>query len=345
MKKWICLEHFNFQKSKFNRSNLSQNFSLSRVSSLNQKSPLLAEYWSILNSTVNTSLTSLRDTIPKDFSNLNIFLNNISGYDNVEKLKKSVFDKEKLLSVNKEQLQKAKRDYDSLLTDIKRCQSEINSLLQRKHSWVDGDADRLGELHRKELSLDHEEKFSKLDLREKEEAFERSHVEYLSEIRERYIEEQLFSDKIRKASTFWTWYVKNFKAPTNSLINFNRGLIGLQISIFILLNLVVEPRKRKRFERELVEILQSSTEERDVKLQQIINSVVAMKTTNKVATSLITSNENKDKILKNGSKEKKPAAKDQDSWTKWISDEGFWLGLGTGMAATLSFIMFFSKSG
>ncbi|KAJ3080862.1 sensitivity to high expression protein she9 [Quaeritorhiza haematococci] len=62
----------------------------------------------------------------------------------------------------------------------------------------------------------------------------------ISEIRERYIEEQLYSDKIRRASTWWTW-----------------GLISIHLTIFIMLNLFVEPRKRARFRSELADLIET----------------------------------------------------------------------------------------
>ncbi|KAI8801969.1 Mdm33 family-domain-containing protein [Cladochytrium replicatum] len=165
-------------------------------------------------------------------------LNVLTGYSSVEKLKQRVLERDQQLKEKRLNLQASKDAYERTVEDRSRCQSEINSLLQRKSSWVPDDANRFGDLARRELDLEQRERRAKTEYDNATDGFELAHVEYLSEIRERYIEEQLFSDKIRKASTWWTW-----------------GLIGIQITVFIVFNAFLEPRRRRRFENELVEIL------------------------------------------------------------------------------------------
>jgi hypothetical protein len=74
-----------------------------------------------------------------------------------------------------------------------------------------------------------------------------------SVIRERYIEEQLYSDKIRQASTWWTW-----------------GLISAHLIMFLSVNFITEPRRRRLFQEELLLALHEENEkQQEVFLQNL----------------------------------------------------------------------------
>ncbi|KAJ3116916.1 sensitivity to high expression protein she9 [Nowakowskiella sp. JEL0407] len=249
-------------------------------------------------------LSALSNNIWLQFQQLPSLLNTITGFDSVEHLKSRVNEKDLELKEKKLKLDQVKQEFEQIIDARRVCQMEMNSLLQRKHSWVEGDADRLGELHRRELSLEQAEKKSKIDNLTAAEAFDRCHVEYLSEIRERYIEEQLFSDKIRKASTFWTW-----------------GLIGLQIVIFIVLTFIVEPYKRRRFERELTEILHQTSIKNAQQAAETIEKVIALVSQKETETI----------------RDSKPAVEESDIDRKgWKSVKSLLIGTGFGVGVLLT---------
>ncbi|RKO87697.1 mitochondrial distribution and morphology family 33, partial [Blyttiomyces helicus] len=155
-------------------------------------------------------------------------LNKATGYSVVQACKNRVLEKDAELNNARHRADAAKLAYETHIEQRRKCQRELNSLLQRKDSWLDSDITRFTELYRKDLSLEQNELAAKLEYKNAGESFERCHREYLNEIRERYIEEQLYSDKIRRASTWWTW-----------------GLISLHFCLFAVVQLFVEPRKRR----------------------------------------------------------------------------------------------------
>jgi hypothetical protein len=67
-------------------------------------------------------------------------------------------------------------------------------------------------------------------------------------MRERYVEEQMFSDKIRQTSTWWTW-----------------ALMSTHLILFIVVQFVLEPRKRVALYQEIKNIIQDSNDKsRDI---------------------------------------------------------------------------------
>ncbi|KAI8816864.1 Mdm33 family-domain-containing protein [Fimicolochytrium jonesii] len=167
--------------------------------------------------------------------NLSTHLNTLTGYSVVARAKQRVLEKDDQLNDAKRRSDTAKKGYETMIEERRKCQRELNSLLQRKDTWLDSDITRFTELYRKDLSLEQAETGAKVEYKDAVEEFERAHREYLNEIRERYIEEQLYSDKIRRASTWWTW-----------------GLISLHFCLFLAVQLFVEPRKRRKLKEDIV---------------------------------------------------------------------------------------------
>ncbi|TPX68683.1 hypothetical protein SpCBS45565_g02903 [Spizellomyces sp. 'palustris'] len=194
------------------------------------------------------------------FPKLSDLLNTLTGYSIVQECKNRVLAKDTELNVARERSDMAKRAYEQTIEERRKCQRELNSLLQvdifanqnsdeahhlpsRKDTWLDSDITRFTELYRKDLNLEQSESQAKQEYKDAVEGFEKCHRDYLNEIRERYIEEQLYSDKIRKASTWWTW-----------------GLISLHFAIFVVVQLFVEPRKRRILKEELGNLITETSE-------------------------------------------------------------------------------------
>ena len=125
--------------------------------------------------------------------------------------------------------QQAKAAYEEAVVRRSNSQREVNDLLQRKSSWTDGDVGRFTSLVRQDHLYEQEESQAKSAVNVSEDAVEREFSQLLRIILARYHEEQVWSDKIRSASTY------------GSL-----AALGLNMLVFILAIIVVEPWKRRR---------------------------------------------------------------------------------------------------
>ena len=132
----------------------------------------------------------------------------------------------------------------------------MNDLLQRKNAWVDSDVLRFTNLVRQDHLYEQEESRAKAAVNETEDAVEREFSQLLRTILARYHEEQVWSDKIRSASTY------------GSL-----AALGLNMFVFILAILIVEPWKRRRlaqtFERKIEELSAENETRLDASMQTI----------------------------------------------------------------------------
>ncbi|KAJ3064379.1 sensitivity to high expression protein she9 [Podochytrium sp. JEL0797] len=184
------------------------------------------------------------------------FLNASTGYDLVAERKRRVEEKDADLKDAMRVLEANKINYEQAIDDRRRLQKELNSLLQRKDSWVDEDIHRFTVLYRKELSLETAETTTKQEYKKSSDAYDATHQEYLNQIRERYIDEQLYSDKIRSASTWWTV-----------------GLISVHLAIFLMVS-IRDPFVKKRDRKELVALVQETLRVENATLQSsVLNAV------------------------------------------------------------------------
>lgn len=114
---------------------------------------------------------------------------------------------------------------------IRRSQSqrEVNELLQRKSSWTDGDVGRFTTLVREDHMFEQNESKAKEAVTDSDAVVDRELNELLRVILARYHEEQVWSDKIRSASTYGSM-----------------AALGLNLLVFMVATLAVEPWKRRR---------------------------------------------------------------------------------------------------
>ncbi|KAI8892994.1 Mdm33 family-domain-containing protein [Globomyces pollinis-pini] len=61
-------------------------------------------------------------------------------------------------------------------------------------------------------------------------------------MRERYVEEQMYSEKIRQTSTWWTL-----------------GLISTNLLLFLMIHFILEPRKKEKWMNQIMELVQQSS--------------------------------------------------------------------------------------
>jgi len=164
----------------------------------------------------------------------------MTGYDAIEALKKRVEEQEALMHVCRSTARQAKAAYEAAIVQRSKSQREVNDLLQRKSMWTDSDVSRFTTLVREDHLKEQEEARAKASVSESEDAVDRQFSELMRSILARYHEEQIWSDKIRSASTYGSLAV-----------------LGLNLVVFLVAITVVEPWKRRR----LAETLEKQIED------------------------------------------------------------------------------------
>ncbi|ORY52398.1 hypothetical protein BCR33DRAFT_779711 [Rhizoclosmatium globosum] len=198
---------------------------------------------------------------------LSEFLNAATGYDAVVDRKRKVEEKDAELKAAMAALDHAKLKYEESIDERRRTQKEINSLLQRKDSWVDQDIHRFTDLYRRDLTLESAETAMKLAYKNASDSYEVVHQDYLNQIRERYIDEQLYSDKIRSASTWWTV-----------------GLISVHLVIFLMVS-IRDPWVKKRDRALIQELVQKENALLEAKVLAAVSAVATPSVVNDGAST------------------------------------------------------------
>jgi sensitive to high expression protein 9, mitochondrial len=156
-------------------------------------------------------------------------LNDLTGYSGIEALKKSIETQEELVSTTRQAVKAARTAYSSAVATRSDTQREVNDLLQRKNNWSPSDLERFTSLYRSDHANEQAEQRAHDELGDREKAAEEASNALAKSILARYHEEQIWSDKIRQMSTWGTW-----------------GLMGVNILLFLVFQVAVEPWRRKR---------------------------------------------------------------------------------------------------
>ncbi|TBU62369.1 Mdm33 family-domain-containing protein [Dichomitus squalens] len=179
--------------------------------------------------------------VARTFSKLGAELNRVTGYEEIEQLKRKVVEQESRIHHAREAARAAKEAYDSAVLQRAKSQREVNDLLQRKSHWTDEDVSRFTTLVREDHAREHDEARAKAAAYAAEDAVEREFSALMRVILNRYHEEQAWSDKIRSASTYG-----------------QLAALALNLAVFVLAIVLVEPWKRRRlaqtFERKVEEM-------------------------------------------------------------------------------------------
>ncbi|KAI0335825.1 mitochondrial distribution and morphology family 33, partial [Cubamyces sp. BRFM 1775] len=179
--------------------------------------------------------------VARTFAQLGSELNRVTGYEEIEALKRRVVEQEARINNAREAARQAKEAYDHAVLSRAKSQREVNDLLQRKSHWTDDDVSRFTTLVREDHAREQDEARAKAAAAAAEDAVEREFSELMRVILNRYHEEQAWSDKIRSASTY------------GSL-----AALALNMAVFVLAIVLVEPWKRRRlaqtFERKVEEM-------------------------------------------------------------------------------------------
>ena len=146
----------------------------------------------------------------------------------------------------------AKLAYDKAVSDRSNAQRDVNSLLERKHSWSDADVMTFTTLVRADHSSTSAVVTTSATLKDRELAVDKAFSDLTSAILQRYHEEQVWSDKIRSVST-WA------------------NIVGLLFNFFIFLVAIaiVEPWKRKRLVERMEERMANLIERVESEVRQV----------------------------------------------------------------------------
>lgn len=159
-------------------------------------------------------------------------LNDLTGYSGIETLKEQVAGLETSLAAAQEALHTARTAYKTKVTERASTQREVTTLLARQKTWTPLDFERFTTLYRADYELEAEVAERARDLEVAERDAERLARDLSTAILARYHEEQIWSDKIRRMSTWGTW-----------------GLMCVNVVLFLAFQFGAEPWRRARLVR------------------------------------------------------------------------------------------------
>ncbi|KAF4778671.1 She9/Mdm33 family protein [Colletotrichum scovillei] len=185
---------------------------------------------------LSEKLSHLMDTAQTRLLTASTTLNTLTGYAPIEEIKRQNTLLETRLAQAQDLVRTARTTYKT--TNAKRAttQREVTTLLARKEMWSPTDLERFTQLYRQDHSLEQEVAAASEALTDAEHAEQALGQQLNAGILKRYHEEQIWSDRIRRASTWGTW-----------------GLMGVNVLLFIVLQFIAEPWKRRRLVRGVVE--------------------------------------------------------------------------------------------
>ncbi|KAF2672235.1 hypothetical protein BT63DRAFT_191931 [Microthyrium microscopicum] len=163
-------------------------------------------------------------------------INNYTGtdYSGIEALRREIQEQEQLVKARQTALQTAKTALDEAHLKRTTSATELVALLERKNSWSTPDLEKYMSLVRSEHANDQAVQEAKDTATIAEKSLEEARTRLEKRERAQYHEEQIWSDTIRRNSTWVTM-----------------GLMGVNIFL-LLVNLVIfEPWRRRRIVREV----------------------------------------------------------------------------------------------
>lgn len=203
----------------------------------------LPSYLESRRSKMSKQFTTMMDNIQSNVFVAGQRLNDFTGYSGIEALKNEIHSQEERLRIARANVRNAKDEYTAAINRRSTSQREVNELLQRKHAWSPTDLERFTLLYRN----DHTNEVAEAETQEALSAAEREAEEAAASLSKsilsRYHEEQVWSDKIRRMSTWGTW-----------------GLMGVNVLLFLIFQIAVEPWRRRRlvkgFEDKVVQAIE-----------------------------------------------------------------------------------------
>ncbi|PKI85020.1 sensitivity to high expression protein she9 [Malassezia vespertilionis] len=184
--------------------------------------------------------------------------NQYTGYDEIIVLKDQVQLETTRLKTLQEQKNEAKDVYVRAVAQRSIAQRKINDLLSRKPTWNDTDLSEYTKLLHSEHSDAKAEEQSEQQYNTAETEMERGFDDLMRSVMRRYHEEHLWSDRIRSVSTY---------------VSIGLGL--LNVLIFIVALLFVEPYKRKKLAKTLEKRLVAGEETMHKEMHDALSDIDA----------------------------------------------------------------------
>ncbi|KAF2734993.1 hypothetical protein EJ04DRAFT_465747 [Polyplosphaeria fusca] len=157
-----------------------------------------------------------------------------TDYSGIEALRREIKEQEQLVKVRRRTVDEAKEAFDGAHAQQAASQKEVVGLLERKHSWSAADLERYMSLIRSEHVHDQAVRKAKEDILAAESTLEEARTQLEKRERAQYHEEQVWSDTIRRNSTWVTF-----------------GLMGFNIFLLLASLIIIEPWRRRRLVKEI----------------------------------------------------------------------------------------------
>lgn len=171
-------------------------------------------------------------------------INDLTGYSSIETLKAHISGVEASLAAAQATLRAARSSYKTAVSSRASTQREVTTLLARQKTWTPADFERFTALYRQDYELEAAVATRAVELEDAEREAEQLGRELSAGILSRYHEEQIWSDKIRRMSTWGTW-----------------GLMGVNVLLFLVFQFGAEPWRRRRLVRGFEQKVREALEE------------------------------------------------------------------------------------
>ncbi|CAJ2514171.1 Uu.00g022900.m01.CDS01 [Anthostomella pinea] len=198
------------------------------------------------------SLSAFMDRAQSSLFAASRSLNDLTGYSSIETLKSQISALEASLSAAQQTLISARSAYKTAVAERSATQREVTTLLARQKTWTPADFERFTSLYRQDYELEADVTRTAGELEDAEREAERLGRELSAGILGRYHEEQIWSDKIRRMSTWGTW-----------------GLMGVNVLLFLVLQFGAEPWRRRRLVRGFEEKVREAIAEERAKQGEV----------------------------------------------------------------------------
>ncbi|KAI0888611.1 Mdm33 family-domain-containing protein [Annulohypoxylon maeteangense] len=195
-------------------------------------------------SDINRQLSAFMDRAQTTLFAASQRINDLTGYSGIEVLKSQISALESSLASAQANLHGARSAYKTAVSSRSATQREVTTLLARQKTWTPADFERFTALYRQDYDLEASVQDRANELEDAEREAERLGRELNTGILSRYHEEQIWSDKIRRMSTWGTW-----------------GLMGVNILLFLVLQFGAEPWRRRRLVKGFEEKVREAMEE------------------------------------------------------------------------------------
>ena len=186
--------------------------------------------------TLTKRFNALMDSLLPRIALLSQRINEYTGtdYTGIEALRQEIKEQEALVKARHTALGTAKATLEGARTTQTASQKEVVGLLERKHSWSAADLERYMSLIRSEHLNEQAVQGAKDEVAAAERALEEARTRLETRERAQYHEEQIWSDTIRRNSTWVTI-----------------GLMGVNILLLLANVVILEPWRRRRLVREV----------------------------------------------------------------------------------------------